>query len=413
MGRGVFETPGDRLRELPDGFARPTTRSATAEPIAWPPSQQPAQYARYCAQALARGARPSAAVIGKPTTEHFSAFARATPVLEIYRDNHDLYADLRPCAPVAVVRPPGGTALASMEHRSDFTEYRGIFESLQQRHIPFDVLGAEYARELAERQTLARYRVIAVPSDAITTPELAAALREFADAGGELVLTGDPSALGGLAVSRVFEGTRQLGGRFGARPDGRFGARPDGRFGDRLPILGTFWGVEGGEHDGWLLSEQAAFGPPELTYGNERFTPYPLRVSVPLGRGRLTLLPWTAGSTQRLSGLSSVADFIADTVADRAGEAQILSAEFATSVEIVAGRSGRTLVIHLINHSGGRPERLIDPVPIRGRLRIPHRVAGDRPAVTSLSGSALDVRNDCDAIVIDVEVGAVEVIRVD
>ncbi|MEV1243313.1 alpha-amylase family protein [Nonomuraea sp. NPDC049750] len=368
--------------------------------------EQPAQYARYFAQALARGARPSAVVIGKPTTEHFSAFARSTAVLEIYRDNHDLYADLRPCAPVAIVRPPGGTAMAAMQYRSDFTEYRGLFESLQQRHIPFDVLGAEYARELVERQALAQYAVIAVPADAITTPELAAALLEFADAGGELILTGDPSALlDEPAVTLVLDGTRQLGGRFGARPDGHFG--------DRLPLLGTFWGVEGGEHDGWLLSEQAPFGPPELTYGNENFTPYPLRVSLPRGRGRVTLLPWTAGTTQRVSGLSSVADFIADTVADRIGDARILSAEFATSVEIVVGRSGDALVIHLINHSGGRPERLIDPVPIRGRLRIPHRVAGDRPVVTSLSGSPYEVGTETDAIVIDIEVGAVEVIRVD
>lgn len=182
--------------------------------------EQPAQYARYFAQALARAARPSAVVIGKPTTEHFSAFARSTPVLKIYRDNHDLYAGLRPCATVAVVRPPGGTALASMQHRSDFTEYRGIFESLQQHHIPFDVLGAEYARELVERRALDRYAVVAVPGDAITTPELAAALLGFADAGGELVLTGDPTTLGtppgGLAVTRVLQGTRELGGRFGA-----------------------------------------------------------------------------------------------------------------------------------------------------------------------------------------------------
>ncbi|MBE1592114.1 alpha-amylase family protein [Nonomuraea angiospora] len=371
--------------------------------------EQPAQYARYFAQALARAARPSAVVIGKPTTEHFSAFARSTPVLKIYRDNHDLYAGLRPCATVAVVRPPGGTALASMQHRSDFTEYRGIFESLQQHHIPFDVLGAEYARELVERRALDRYAVVAVPGDAITTPELAAALLGFADAGGELVLTGDPTTLGtppgGLAVTRVLQGTRELGGRFGARPDGRFG--------DRLPLLGTFWGVAGGEHDGWLLSEQAPFGPPELTYGNERFTSHPLRVSVPHGRGRITLLPWTAGTTQRVSGLSSVAGFIAGTVADRLGDAWLLSAEFATSVEVVVGRSGDTLVIHLINHSGGRPERLVDPVPIRGRLRVPHRVAGDRPVVTSLSGGACEVGKDSDALVIDIEVGAVEVIRVD
>ncbi|WP_160150674.1 alpha-amylase family protein [Nonomuraea solani] len=362
--------------------------------------EEPAQYARYFAQALARGARPSAVVIGRPTTEHFSAFERSTPVLEIYRNNRDLYADLRPCAPVAIVRPPGGTAMASMQYRSDFTEYRGIFESLQQRHIPFDVLGAEYATELAG--TLGRYSVIAVPGDAITTPELAAALRAFADDGGELVVTGDPSALvPDLPVTRVLEGMLQLGGRFGARPDGRFG--------DRLPLLGTFWGVEGGEHDGWLLSEQAPFGPPELTYGNERFTRYPLRVRLP----QITLLPWTAGTTQRASGLSSVAGFIADTVADRLGDARILSAEFATSVEIVVGRSGGSLVVHLINHSGGRPERLIDPVPIRGRLRVPRRVAGDRPVVTSPSGASYEVRDEPDAIVIELEVGAVEVIRVD
>ncbi|PZF83829.1 hypothetical protein C1I92_11135 [Jiangella anatolica] len=371
--------------------------------------EQPAQYTRYVGQALARGARPSAVVIGPPTTEHFAALPAAVPLLQLYQREHAMYGALEPAARVAVVRPRGGSALAALQDRSDFEEYRGLFESLQQAHVPFDVLGAEFMGELVARDVLSRYRVIAMPGG-VATDDLSVSVRRYAEQGGAVVLTGDPAAAGtlpaGIRVERTLDGVRELGGRFGVRPDGAFG--------DRLPVLGTFWAVAGATGDGWFLSDQAPFGPPELTYGNETLTAHPLRFRHRIGEGTIAYLPWTAGVTKRRSGLSSVAGLVTDTVLDLLGDERTVRATISSSVEIVLGRAGGSLVIHLLNHSGGVPERLIDPQPAAGIVHVPGRLLSAQPVATSLTRRArLETALDGPDLAIEVAVTDVEVVRLD
>ncbi|MET9971573.1 beta-galactosidase, partial [Streptomyces sp. NPDC006356] len=68
---------------------------------------EPGQFVRYLAQALSRGARPSAVVIGAPTEEHVAALGAGRDVLHLYARHRDLYAWLRPAAKVALLRPGG------------------------------------------------------------------------------------------------------------------------------------------------------------------------------------------------------------------------------------------------------------------------------------------------------------------
>lgn len=356
-------------------------------------AEEPAQFARYAAQALARGARPSTVVIGAPTTQHVAAFEATRAILATYGANQNLYAELKPAAPVALVRPPGGTAMAAITTRSNFAEYRGLFESMQRSHIPFDVLGAANASELWARGALKTYQAIVAPSD-VVRDKFADLLLGWAQEGGRLVITGDPSTIPNLDVEVLDQlaGPRQLGGRYGGRPDGQFG--------DRLPLIGEFWGINKGDASDWYLSDKAPFGPPELTYGNEGYTPYPLRTRVPYGVGSITLLPWTVGKTVRASGLSSVADFVVDTVLECTGPMPV-TAVLPTSVEIILGEAKGVLVIHLINHSGGRPERIVDPIPVSGSIRVPATKI-EPPRVVSLTGSHIDVKFDAGEWVIDV-----------
>lgn len=347
--------------------------------------EQPAQFARYAIQGIARGARPATVIVGPPTKEHFASWGAIPEVLAVYRDNRALYNVLEPAADVALLRPEGGgvASLGSTGDSDGSAEYRGIFSALQRRHVPFDVLGVEYGADLIGSRVLENYRVIVVPGGVPLGPYWKAALADRIRSGLQVVLTGDPRVLDDAlelptSVEEVFVGESDLGGRFGFRKDGAFG--------DRVPVLGALWGMQSGSQneDGWALSEQAPPGPPEITHGNELPTAYDLAVARPVGNGRLVNVPWTIGETHQLSGLGSVADFIATVVTEAAGDSAPIRVQAPECVEVIVGRSDAALVLHLINHSGGRPDRVADPIPVQVAVAVNRGMS-----VRSLQGVAI------------------------
>lgn len=372
-------------------------------------AEEPAQFRRYIAQALSRGALPSSVAIGVADADRFPCLRAGADLLDFLRVHDDLYAGFEPAARVALVRPRGGTALSAMQSRDDFAEYRGVHTALQEAHIAFDVLGLQFQEQLVRRDVLSRYRVVVVPGTVGMGVAMRHALDEFVRAGGALVLTGEAfedsvatlAAAPAVRLSRRLEGVAQLGGRYVGPADGST-AEP------LHPVVGHFSIAEwraGAEPGRLALSTRTPFGPPEITGGNVPAAAAPALVRA----GRVVQFPWAVGTTCHESGLTALGAVVAGEVASLLGDDAAVTADLPASVELTLGRSGGGWVIHLVNHTGGRGDRVRDPSPARGRLVLGPELRGARTARALVADRALPVGDS-----VDVEVeGVLEVIRID
>jgi hypothetical protein len=370
-------------------------------------AEEPTQFRRYIAQALSRGALPSSVAIGVADADRFPCLRAGAELLDFLRVHNDLYADFEPAARVALVRPRGGTALAAMQNRDDFSEYRGVYTALQEAHIPFDVLGLQFQEELVRRDVLSRYRLVVVPGTLGMSASLRGALDEFVRAGGALLLTGEAfeNDVATLDVAPAVRRTARLEGI--AELGGRYVGPADGNTAEPLhPVLGHFSLAEwrAGASPGRLaLSTRTPFGPPEITGGNVPSPDAPALVRA----GRVVQLPWSIGTTCHESGLSALGAVLADEAASL--HDAVVTADLPAQVEVTLGRARGGWVIHLVNHTGGRGDRVRAPLPARGRLFLGPELRDARVARALVADRELPIGDW-----IDVEVeGVLEVIRID
>lgn len=334
-------------------------------------AEEPTQFVRYIAQALSRGALPSTVVVGQVDVGRFPCITAGRDLMSFLERHRSLYAAYAPTSRVALFRPRGGTALNAMQFPADFSEYRGVYTALQEAHVPFDVLGLQFQEQLARDDVASRYDVVIVPGAANLDEPLRRSLDAFVEQGGSLVLTGDvsngadPVFESDPAAARVRRLTEpaELGGRYVGPADGSVD-RP------LHPVLGHFDLValrEGSSTGELALSSQSPNGPPERTGGNSAVDGAPAVLRAKRGRGSVTRFPWAIGLTSYRSGLTALDRVISDEVRMLLGDLDV-SAEFSSLIEITVGRSGESTVIHLVNHSGGRGDRVREPLPIRGTL---------------------------------------------
>lgn len=353
-------------------------------------AEQPSQFRRYIAQALSRGAQPSTVVIGQANSTRFPCLAAAIDLLQFYGTHRGLYAGYRSAAEVAIFRPGGGPVLGSVQ-TGDVAEYRGLYVALQESQIPFDVLGLQFQDTLTAR-ALSQYRVILVPGTDGMDDALLTTLDAYVAGGGSVLLTGESFDLAGAARLQSapaigqtdrLEEVAQLGGRYVGPADGE-------DVGPLLPVIGRFsvarW-REGSIPSGLVLSSQTPFGPPEISGGNKPDSAAHALVRAAFGTGRITQFPWTAGRSAFESGLTALDQLLRQEVRDLVGGSLALSGAFPADVELTVGRSGTSWIIHLVNHSGGRADRVRDPVPLRGELHLSGSLAA---AVTTARAEVAD-----------------------
>ncbi|SCL29248.1 Beta-galactosidase trimerisation domain-containing protein [Micromonospora pallida] len=337
-------------------------------------AEEPTQFQRYIAQALSRGALPSTVVVGAVEAGRYPCLDAAADLLGFLREHTELYAGFTPANRVAVLRPRGGTALSAMQNRVDFSEYRGVYTALQEAHIPFDVLGLQFQDRLVGDDVVSRYDVVVVPGAEGLEEPLRQALDDFVRGGGTLVLTGEvfdgetPIFDSDPVTRRV----RRLAGL--AELGGRYVGPADGRTDEPLhPVLGHFSVVERGADAtvGRLaLSTQTPFGPPEITGGNSARGGAPALVRGRYGEGAVSHFPWAIGTTAHTSGLTALHRVIADEVRSLLAAPHEIDVDLPTQVEITLGRSGGRWVMHLVNHSGGRGDRVRASLPARGTVTL-------------------------------------------
>jgi hypothetical protein len=368
-------------------------------------SEQPEHFAQHLIQGISRGANPSTYIMGIPGEIEYRSLGVAKEIVRFHRDNSDIYSGLTPAAHIGLVRPDV-LATGMARYNESNAEFRGIYLSLQEKHLPFDVVPVEGIPDMASNGGLKRYSVLIVPEVSGLAPAGVQALDVFVASGGRLLLTGrsgfdenDISLLAGMPASRITEETVDPHALKSVYVTERAPEQGRRYFAPVSPVFGAHYRVEPnadaqGRH---VFLPQAAYGPPEKSYGHKADgTPaYYLN-----GAGRVALVPWTIGRSYHELGLSTSRDIVVDLVRELLADDEPLSAELAEHVELTLQRRGNDLVVHLINLSGARRKNYGPHVRTSGgRLRLAR--AGPCAAARALvAGTACETtRNGEDLII--------------
>ena len=339
--------------------------------------EQPEHFAQYLLQAIAQGGRPSTYIMGAPGRIPYPNLPLAGEITRFFRDNREMYGALAPNATIALARPD---RLRSAEpgYGQSVSEFRGIYRSLMEKHLPFDTIGAEVIAKMSAEGNLAQYRLIILPNLGALGAKAAAALDAFVAAGGNLMLTGDSAIAegGGMEIasspatmrSGMPVSGQQLWSTY--MTDNSQPGMADYRYQAlTLPIYGAYarfvW-KPGVEKRGMVLPS-APFGPPEKCYGHAGSDdPGAVRMK---RNGTVVQMPWTVGHTYYEFGTTDVRDYLIAQIADLVDTR--VTGELPDQVEMIIGRSGDDTVIHLINQTGWRRKSFGPHLPVNGgRLRI-------------------------------------------
>jgi hypothetical protein len=368
--------------------------------------EQPEHFAQYLLQAIARGGNPSTYIMGAPGRIPYANLPIAGDIARHFARHRDVYADLAPSATIALARPDHLRS-ASPGYDESVAEFRGLYSSLVEKHIAFDVIGAEFVAKMAAENNLGRYQLVILPDLGELGSEAADALDVFVRNGGNVVLTGSSgiSFSGGVelatapAVMRV--GNTVAGEDLWATyvTDNEQEEASYYRYAPAVvPVYGTYdrfvW-KPAAEKRGMLLP-QAPFGPPEKCYGHAGSAD-PSSVRYTSGAGTVVQFPWTIGHTYREFGTTEVRDYFLRTIEGLFSTA--LRAELPEQVELIASRSAGNLVIHLINQTGARRKSFGPHTSITGgQIRISGAGDGARSLVSS---TALTTRREGEDLVIE------------
>jgi hypothetical protein len=357
--------------------------------------EQPEHFAQYLLQAIARGGNPSTYIMGAPGRIPYANLPLAGEVSRFFRDHKDMYGRLQPGGGIALARPNRlRSADPGFEHTVE--EFRGLYSAFKEKHIPFDVIGADLIAKMDAEGLLDKYQLVVLPDLGSLGTDAAAALDRFVEAGGNLVLTGSSgvTAHGGVelktAPSIMRVGAPERGQDLWAtyvstsdQPDaqGFHYAAPT------IPVYGSY------AHFVWkptaqrigVMLPQAPFGPPEKCYGH--VTGGEPAATSATRNGTVIQIPWSVGRTYREFGTTEIRDYFLDTI-DGVLDATV-SADLPEQVEMIVGRDPSGIVIHLINQTGARRKSFGPHVPVDGgKLRIKGAAGG---AELLVAGGNVDI----------------------
>jgi hypothetical protein len=383
-------------------------------------AEQPEHLAQYLIQAIARGGNPSTYILGAPGRLPMTSSSLAQHVTRFHRDNHDLYARLRPAATIGLVRPGLGRS-GYAAYLQSLEEFRGVYVALQQRHLPFDVLPHDELTDMATAGSLDRYRLVILPAVGAVGWAAANALDEFVARGGHLLTTGDSAVTeDGTVELASSPALRRSGPELSDNDVWSTYATLDNQHhldefrydGSVVPIFGNnahyVW-KPSAERAGTLLT-QAPWGPPEVSYGHIA-SGDPAVASLRYGAGVSTMITWTIGRTYREFGKTEVRDHLLRVLEPLAEVT--LSAEITDRVELILGRDEQGYVIHLVNQTGAQRRSFGPHVLVAGGRLVLHGIDESRRATALVAGHDLDIRNEGTTQIIELPVlGMFEVVRI-
>lgn len=343
--------------------------------------EQPEHFAQYLLQAIARGGNPSTYLMGAPGRIPYPNLPIASHIQQFFQRNREIYRGYRPSSQIAVVRPDL-LRKADPDYSDSVSEYRGIYTSLKERHIPFDVIGAELIARMARSGNLARYDVLILPDIHDFGPAAASCLDDFVRAGGHVVLTGNAGVTrdGEVEMTTSPAVMRADGPKSGLSLWATYVAEAAQQKtrefiyeGHIVPVYGSYaryvWKPQA-TSIGRVLP-QAPYGPPEKCYGHVS-SEDPGAVRLSSGNGSVVQFPWAVGRTYHEFGTGSVRDYFLRTVGDIIDPE--ISAELPEQVEMIVGRATTGTVIHIINQSGARRKSFGPHIPVfGGKIRVRNR----------------------------------------
>lgn len=337
-------------------------------------SEEPAHFAQYLLQAISRGGYPSTYMMGIPGRIPYQCMDVAGELTRFHKKWRHVYDGLRPCAKTSLVRPDRALMTAK-EFEEARSEYTGLYSSMQELHVPFDVIVQEHLLETAGNGGLKRYEVLVLPNLGPLGLAEASALDDWVRDGGHLIATGS-SGVGGdggveLAslptVHQVaMENRRELlWSTYFAPPQTR---SPSHAYtGPIVPLYGAHhvFDWKASSKGGYKMLARAPFSPPEKAYGNLEVEQRGYG-SGHFGLGKGIVIPFTVGRGYRELGLGVFRDLYAKVLKEEGDSRDPLSCSIAEQVEMTINTNGPKMVVHLINMSGARKQNFGSHLPIPG-----------------------------------------------
>jgi hypothetical protein len=297
-------------------------------------------------QYLANGGALTFEVNGTLDLQDRQAYEAAKPVFGWAADHEEFYVGQQSAARVLLL---GGRG-------ADEAAYRGVFRLLTEEHIPFAV--SDNLRWIGRREYDLVIAVSAAP----------AALREYAEQGGRVLLLGAQAPQ--FRVARVVSTQPDVKGYVRVRNHELF---PSLASADLLMLNGPFTEVEGSGAGSLSLVPPSMIGPPEKIHTDMRDTDVPAMVAAKLGKGTVTWLPWDLGGLYYRHSLTSHAGLFRDVVNALLPARQLKTDAHRLVQMTLMQQAGRQL-LHLVNHSGHSQTAYFAPVEMR-EIRVD--VAGE------------------------------------
>jgi hypothetical protein len=348
--------------------------------------EEPAHFAQYLYQGIARGGMPSTYIMGAPGRIPYASLDTAGKITRYFQRHKSMYADLAPAARLAVVKSsarPGSPG-------SD--EHLGIYTILQRDGRPFDVLPKEQLTALHQAGRLVHYDAILLP-DIGTLGAHASVLDAYVDQGGHLITTGSSAVAENdeceLRGSPLL--TRRSHVRSAEELWSSYATTTHQDQALRHTFHGLIAGIFGSAFDAAWTEDASSFGemlpaapygPPEKAYGHMPSPEDPAYARRSSGNsgGSVTVFPWTVGTSYREVETSAAKTMLLGALD------QVLpqrwSVDAPEQIEVIAGCSGDDLVVHLINLTGASRRGFRPPAPVSGvRVRLPEIAAGAKVEV--------------------------------
>jgi hypothetical protein len=280
-------------------------------------------------QNIAHGGALAFAVNGTMDQQDRQAVEAARPVFAWAAANERYLAAQHSAARVLLLAGP-----PSLGRGFSQSAYRGLFRILSEAHIPFAVSN--------NLDWTGRRDFDAVIATDWVPPELERWVR---DGGRLLVAHPRPPE---FTVAPVVKTHPDIDGYLRVRDRSPFPSLGPTRL---LLLDGPFTETAPAEAPLTLVPE-SMYGPPEFVHIDIQDTAVPALVETPLGRGRVTWLPWDVGTLYHRLSLPAHAAVVRDLVARwLPGGGQILTGAHPLVEMSLMRQNGRTL-LHLVNLSG-------------------------------------------------------------
>jgi hypothetical protein len=339
--------------------------------------EEPAHFAQYLIQAISRGGNPSTYMMGTPGKIPYPCLGIASEITRFHKKWSEVYDGIRPSAMTGLVRPYQGYMRNHDDYEQAVSEFRGLYSSMQELHVPFDVLAAEHLMGIQANGSIERYKVIILPhlGDLGRLPvKTVESFDSWVERGGSLIATGSSGVgEGGLVQFKSLPSERRLAAV--TKPEllwSSYIAPPqkthNGHYydGPVVPLYGAcyYFDWKHGSRSHYKMLARAPFAPPEKAYGNVEID-HPGYMVGRYGSGKGIVIPFTVGRGYREIGLSVFRDFFAK--AWREGDAQEkFSFDMSEQVEVTVHQTRSKTVVHLVNMSGARRSNFASHLPIPG-----------------------------------------------